>query len=123
MSSRLPIDEEDVSFILEDLHRGRSIVPPHDVPSKPTLVRWDPDRPVSRRSCVWTLYGADASSSHQLSLENCVVMEQTDAEKHTKQCLSSEKTQTPEELWGAEAKRVFESRRDEIKRYREAMTF
>ncbi|KAI4520691.1 hypothetical protein K523DRAFT_276122 [Schizophyllum commune Tattone D] len=101
--NRLPIDEEDVSFILEDLHRGRSIVPPHDVPSKPTLVRWDPDRP--------------------LSLENCVVMEQSDADKHTKQCLSSEKTQTPEELWGAEAKRVFESRRAEINRYREAMAF
>ncbi|KAI5892643.1 uncharacterized protein SCHCODRAFT_02626710 [Schizophyllum commune H4-8] len=101
--NRLPIDEEDVSFILEDLHRGRSIVPPHDVPSKPTLVRWDPDRP--------------------LSLENCVVMEQSDADKHTKQCLSSEKTHTPEDLWGAEAKRVFESRRMEIKRYREAMAF
>ena len=50
-------------------------------------------------------------------------MEQTDADKHTKRRLSSEKTQTPEELWGADAKRVFESRRDEIKRDREAMTF
>ncbi|TRM64733.1 hypothetical protein BD626DRAFT_399686 [Schizophyllum amplum] len=101
--NRLPIDEEDVSFILEDLHRGgRSIIPPHDAPSKPTLVRWDPAKPIS--------------------LENCAVMDQKDADKHTAQCLLREATQLPEELWGAEAKRIFEGRAAEIVRYRQAMS-
>ncbi|EDR10387.1 uncharacterized protein LACBIDRAFT_152374, partial [Laccaria bicolor S238N-H82] len=60
--NKLPIDEDDVALIFEDLHRGRSVIPPHNVPSRPTLVRWDPLLP--------------------LTVDNCVVMEFADAEKH-----------------------------------------
>ncbi|KAJ3488132.1 hypothetical protein NLI96_g3067 [Meripilus lineatus] len=64
--NRLPIDEDDVAFIFEDIHRGRSIVPPYPVPVRPALIRWDPSRP--------------------LTLENVVVMEFKEAERHMKEC-------------------------------------
>ncbi|CAK5268980.1 unnamed protein product [Mycena citricolor] len=59
---RLPLDEDDVALLFEDIHRGRSVVPPHLVPTKPMLVRWDPSRPIS--------------------LENIVVMDAPEAKRH-----------------------------------------
>ncbi|XP_006455184.1 hypothetical protein AGABI2DRAFT_121122 [Agaricus bisporus var. bisporus H97] len=66
--NRLPIDEDDVGLIFEDLYRGRSAVPPHDVPQRPTLIRWDFRKPIT--------------------IDNCVVFEFKDAEKHAKACWS-----------------------------------
>ncbi|KAJ7059338.1 hypothetical protein C8F01DRAFT_1301930 [Mycena amicta] len=60
MVTRLPID--DVALIFEDIHRGRSVRPPHPVPVRPTLVRWN--------------------LSEGLTLGNVVVMEQKEATKH-----------------------------------------
>ncbi|KAJ7303605.1 hypothetical protein DFH08DRAFT_976949 [Mycena albidolilacea] len=36
---RLPLDEDDVALLFEDVHRGRSVVPPHAVPVKPSVMR------------------------------------------------------------------------------------
>ncbi|KAJ7059346.1 hypothetical protein C8F01DRAFT_1232347 [Mycena amicta] len=47
---------------IDDIHRGRSVIPPHPVPVRPTLVRWN--------------------LSEGLTLENIVVMEQKEAAKH-----------------------------------------
>ena len=88
--SRLPIDEDDVAFIFEDLHRGRSVVPPHNVPSRPVLLRWDNESP--------------------LTLENCVVMDTPEADKHVKE---------GRERWGEETRNVVAERQKEIKRWRE----
>ena len=99
ISSRLPIDEDDVAFIFEDIHRGRSIIPPHDVPSRPTLVRWDPNLP--------------------LSLENCVVFELGSAEKHIRDCWDAKHSVQPDEIWGEEVALVVAKRREEVKRLRE----
>ncbi|KAJ6603231.1 hypothetical protein DFH09DRAFT_968476 [Mycena vulgaris] len=86
--SRLPIDEDDVALIFEDVHRGRSVLPPHVVPTRPTLVQWDPAR--------------------SLTIENCVVMDFVDAERHLKG-----------EVWGEEVRAVVERRAKEIERSRE----
>ncbi|KAJ7768009.1 hypothetical protein B0H14DRAFT_3895037 [Mycena olivaceomarginata] len=59
---RLPLDEDDVALLFEDVHRGRNVVPPHAVPVKPTVVRWDPGR--------------------ALGVENVVVMEAGEAGVH-----------------------------------------
>ncbi|KAF8199424.1 hypothetical protein K438DRAFT_1583404, partial [Mycena galopus ATCC 62051] len=59
---RLPLDEDDVALLFEDVHRGRTAVPPHAVPVKPTLVVWDRSKPVG--------------------VENVVVMERGEAERH-----------------------------------------
>jgi len=106
--NKLPIDEDDVALIFEDLHRGRSVIPPHAVPSRPVLVRWDPEMP--------------------LTAENCVVMEHMDAENHTKKCLGiSNKDkeaingvrQRPADLWGEEVAIIVERRAKEVARHRE----
>lgn len=84
-------------MLFDDLYRGRSVVPPHDVPSRPTLVRWDP--------------------ALSLSLENCVVFEHGDAEKHAAECCIGGKD--PEELWGLEVAKVVSRRAAEVRRVRE----
>ncbi|KAI0342540.1 ubiquitin-protein ligase molybdopterin-converting factor [Trametopsis cervina] len=96
--NKLPFDEDDAGFIFDDLHRGRTTTPPHTVPTRPALVRWD--------------------FSHPLSLENCVVMEHSDAERHVKEC-SGEGGKRPQEVWGAEVVAVIARRAEEVKRVRE----
>ena len=91
-SSRLPIDDDDVFMIFEDVYRGRSILPPHDVPNKPMLVRWDFTRP--------------------LSVDNVVPMDQSDGDKHIRRC--HELKERPEAVWGQEVKAVYERRTQEI---------
>ncbi|KAH7915892.1 hypothetical protein BJ138DRAFT_1053749 [Hygrophoropsis aurantiaca] len=104
--NKLPIDEDDVSLIFEDLHLGRSVVPPHAGPSRPTLIRWDPTQP--------------------LTPENCVVFEFAEAEKHSRECLGlgstdskSEDVRNPVEVWGEEVQRVVDRHATEVKKYRE----
>ncbi|PPQ90840.1 hypothetical protein CVT25_007375 [Psilocybe cyanescens] len=101
--NKLPIDEDDVALIFEDLHRGRSIIPPFDIPSRPTLVRWDP--------------------THPLSTENCVVLELNDAEKHVRTLWNSDgtasTTTSPAQLWGPEVREVVDRRAAEARRVRE----
>ncbi|KAF8152998.1 hypothetical protein B0H34DRAFT_773838 [Crassisporium funariophilum] len=99
--NKLPIDEDDVALIFEDLHKGRSVIPPHDIPTRPTLVRWDP--------------------SHPLTVDNCVVFEHGDAEKHVKACWNENGTPAtpPGELWGNEVQLVVDRRAREARRIRE----
>ncbi|KAJ7059275.1 ubiquitin-protein ligase molybdopterin-converting factor [Mycena amicta] len=107
--TRLPIDEDDVALIFEDIHRGRSVIPPHPVPVRPTLVRWNP--------------------SEGLTLENVVVMEQKEAAKHEAGVYGDSdgpagetmKTQTQSglDLWGAETHALVQKRREEVRRVRE----
>ncbi|KJA23869.1 hypothetical protein HYPSUDRAFT_201007 [Hypholoma sublateritium FD-334 SS-4] len=98
--NKLSIDEDDVALIFEDLYRGRSAVPPHDVPTRPTLVRWDPSQP--------------------LSIQNCVVFELNDAEKHVKACWNPDGSvagsTTPQGLWGTEVAAVVARRSAEARR-------
>ncbi|KAF8911348.1 hypothetical protein CPB85DRAFT_1375896 [Mucidula mucida] len=93
--NKLPIDEDDVAFIFEDVYRGRSVVPPHDVPARPTLIRWEMKNP--------------------LSLHNCVVMEYSDAEKHAQQC--GTEGLSPLSIWGDGAQELVRRRAQEISRY------
>jgi tRNA threonylcarbamoyladenosine dehydratase len=90
-------------LIFEDLHRGRSIVPPHNVPPHPVLVRWDPKSP--------------------LAVDNCVVMDHRECEKHVKECYGkSENNQDrrkPRDVWGEEVEKIVLRRAAEIARVRE----
>jgi len=99
--NRLPIDEDDIALIFEDIYRGRSLLPPHDVLVKPTLVRWDPARP--------------------LCLENCVVFDQSNAEKHVKTCWDGNGSQavTPKALWGEEIQYIVDRKAAEARRCRD----
>ncbi|KDR77066.1 hypothetical protein GALMADRAFT_1327319 [Galerina marginata CBS 339.88] len=99
--NKLPIDEDDVALVFEDLYQGRSVIPPFDVPTRPALVRWDPTRP--------------------LSVENCVVFELNDAEKHVRTCWNPDGSPatSPDQLWGSMVKEVVERRAAEARRVRE----
>lgn len=94
--SRLPIDEDDVALLFEDIHRGRSVIPPHPVSTRPTLVRWDPKSPVT--------------------LENLVSMDCTEADKHVKECFGEGVKKSPEELWGKETAEVVRRRSEEVRK-------
>ncbi|KAK0205194.1 hypothetical protein DFS33DRAFT_1427916 [Desarmillaria ectypa] len=96
--NKLPIDEDDVSLVLEDFYRGRSVIPPHEVPARPVLVRWDFRRP--------------------LSLDNCVVMDQADGEKHMKACRTEAgEIQDPKNVWNDKVQDVVDRRVREIEQY------
>jgi tRNA threonylcarbamoyladenosine dehydratase len=87
--SKLPIDENDVAFLFEDLHRGRSVVSPNRVPTRPVLLRWDIDRP--------------------LSLENCIVMDSPEADTHVQEGLVG---------WDELTKALVYRRQEEVRRYK-----
>ena len=74
-------------------------MPPHAVPARPALVRWDPAQPVG--------------------LENLVVMEDKDAERHVAACFGAGATSQPAALWGDETAAVVARRAEEIRRDRE----
>lgn len=93
--NKLCLDEDDVSFIFEDLHRARSVIPPHDVPSKPALTRWNLGSP--------------------LSLSNCVVMDDKQVEKH----LAAWPQSSPSAVWGVETQNIVDKHVAEITRYQE----
>ncbi|KZT08135.1 uncharacterized protein LAESUDRAFT_736059 [Laetiporus sulphureus 93-53] len=95
--NKLPIDEDDIGLIFDDISRGRSVIPPHPVPSRPVLVRWDPKLP--------------------LTLDNCVPMEFNEAERHIAECYKSGKS--PEEVWGADTAEIVRRRAEEIRKVRE----
>ncbi|KAJ3756344.1 ubiquitin-protein ligase molybdopterin-converting factor [Lentinula raphanica] len=97
--NRIPLDEDDIGLIFEDIHRGRSVLPPHEVPTKPALVRWDLTRP--------------------LTLENCVVMEEKDTVKHVKawhEWAEDKSMYSPAAVWGSEVEAVVAKRAKEIKK-------
>ncbi|KAG8714568.1 hypothetical protein FRC11_007977 [Ceratobasidium sp. 423] len=50
--AKLPISEQDVAYIFEDLHRGRSTIPPHPVLPRPQLSRWNAKEPLTSANCV-----------------------------------------------------------------------
>ncbi|KAI0701849.1 ubiquitin-protein ligase molybdopterin-converting factor [Cytidiella melzeri] len=97
-TNKLPFDEDDAGFIFDDLHRGRCTIPPHTVPMRPALVRWDFSQP--------------------LSLENCVVLDHSEADRHVRECWG-EAGKRPEQLWGAATAAVVSRRAEEIKRVRD----
>ncbi|PIL28978.1 hypothetical protein GSI_09025 [Ganoderma sinense ZZ0214-1] len=92
--NKLPLDDDDLGLLFDDIHRGRSVRPPFPVPERPALVRWDPKEP--------------------LSLTNCVSFEFADAERHLTEVLLEKNR--PEDVWGAEVAEVVARRREEARR-------
>jgi len=90
-----------VALIFEDLYRGRSVLPPHNVPSKPNIIRWDPSRP--------------------LTVDNIVVFDQSDADMHAKACWKETGVAAadPTDIWGKEVADIVRQRSAEARRVRE----
>jgi len=90
--NRIPLDEIDVIYIFEDLNRGRSIVPPYQLPKRPTLTRWNPQEP--------------------LTPENCVVFDFSELTKHLE---GLKQGKTGEEIWGEEVAELVRKRKEEAR--------
>lgn len=69
------------------------------MPTRPALVRWDPAAPVT--------------------LENLVVMDDKEAERHVRACFAPADSRRPEEVWGADVADVVARRAEEVRRDRE----
>ncbi|KAF7367148.1 Ubiquitin-protein ligase molybdopterin-converting factor [Mycena sanguinolenta] len=89
----IPLTINDVGLVFDDIHRGRSVVPPHAVPLKPTLVVWDRTRPIG--------------------VENVVVMEAAEAAKHER------KQGEGAEEWGKDVNEAVQRRVEEVERWKE----
>jgi hypothetical protein len=85
---KLPITQEDLGYIFEDLNYGRSTFPPHAVLPKPVATRWD--------------------MSRALTVDNVVILGPKDAEKHEKECLIDGKRAV--DVWGREVVDMVERR-------------
>ncbi|KAJ6471400.1 ubiquitin-protein ligase molybdopterin-converting factor [Mycena sanguinolenta] len=90
----IPLTTNDVGLVFDDIHRARSVVPPHAVPLKPTLVVWDRARPIR--------------------VENVVVMEAGEAAQHERIQEGKE-----EEGWGADVKEAVRRRVEEVERWKD----
>ena len=75
---KLPISQEDLGYLFEDLNYNRSTFPPHVILPKPMAMRWDIRRDVS--------------------IDNVVIIGPKEAEKHEKECLIG--GQGLEDVWG-----------------------
>ena len=96
---RVAISESDVAYLLDDLHRGRSVVCPNNVvPARPTFIRWTYTPPDA---------GEEAVPVH---VSNLVVMDRPEAEKHEKEVLKGGKS--PEEVWGKETVELVRKRKE-----------
>ncbi|KAF8352006.1 hypothetical protein F5887DRAFT_1268551 [Amanita rubescens] len=92
--NKLPIDEDDVALILEDVHLGKSVLPPHDYD-------WDASRP--------------------LTIENCVVMDSKDCRKNIGSPIRdpSGTFVDPKEIWGTQVQEIVTRRAKELERQRQ----
>ena len=90
----MPFDEDDIELVFEDVHRGRSVVPPHPVLTNPKLSRWEMSEP--------------------LSLVNCVVFDGPELKKHVE---GFEKGLRPDDVWGSEVSQVVKRRKAELQNW------
>ena len=81
---KLPVSAGDVTYLIEELYRGRSVV--SSVPTKLVLVRWQrPEGPVLKRIGS----GADEQKSVEIRLRDIVCMTKEEASRHYERVLKA----------------------------------
>ncbi|GJN90207.1 hypothetical protein Rhopal_003206-T1 [Rhodotorula paludigena] len=94
--NRIPFSEDDMLYLFEEIHRAKSVAPPHVYPARPTVLRWRKER--------------------GLAWDNLVVFERDEGARHEKECLLGDRD--PEEYWGKEVAELVEKRMREERRLR-----
>ncbi|GAA6028676.1 hypothetical protein JCM8097_007342 [Rhodosporidiobolus ruineniae] len=94
--NRLPFTEDDMLYLFEEIHRARSVAPPHAFPSRPTVLRWKKDKGIA-----W---------------DNLVVFDREEGARHEEHCLLGD--EDPEAYWGEEVAKLVEKRTAEERRLR-----
>lgn len=109
---RIPLTVGEVSFLVEEMYRGRSAI--SGLPTRLFLIRWR--RP--KESILVTIgEGADQQKSTSLRMSDLVCMTKEEHKLHEKQVLKGDKT--PEDLYDAKTIKRVEARLAEIKEYEE----
>ncbi|GAA6015712.1 hypothetical protein JCM10207_008771 [Rhodosporidiobolus poonsookiae] len=94
--NRIPFTEDDMTYLYEEIHRARSVCPPHVFPARPTVLRWKKDK--------------------GLAWDNIVVFDREEGARHEEHCLLG--GEDPEEYWGPEVTALVEKRTAEERRLR-----
>jgi len=85
-----------MTYLYEEIHRAKSVAPPHVYPARPTVLRWRKER--------------------GLAWDNLVVFDREEGRVHEERCLLGE--EDPDEVWGPEVARLVAKRMDEERRLR-----
>ncbi|GAA5907834.1 hypothetical protein JCM8208_001958 [Rhodotorula glutinis] len=94
--NRLPFSEDDMAYLYEEIHRAKSVAPPHVYPARPTVLRWRKER--------------------GLAWDNLVVFDRDEGRKHEERCLVGD--EDPDEVWGKEVAELVARRMEEERRLR-----
>ncbi|ORX37153.1 hypothetical protein BD324DRAFT_579869 [Kockovaella imperatae] len=94
LQTKLPVTQDDIGFVFDDIYHGRSSIPPNVVLPKPQAVRWNKDR--------------------ELTEDNLVMLSMKDAERHETEHLKGGKTL--DEVWGDEVVQFVQRKSAEVRR-------
>ena len=129
-------------MLYDDFALGRSIVPPHAACVRPALIRWDPRVPLSLENCVVAEMkevgramrnvfavpeeGAPLEAGSKSDLSTPLPRPDDDYVDALGDPIPSDTLlatgiviKSPEELWGAEAAQIAQSRITQARRFRE----
>lgn len=106
---RIPITQEDVGYVVEEVYRGRSVV--SGLASRLALVRWR--KPEGQ--FVDTSVAGQKSSN--IAIKDLVLMTKDEVTQHEKLVLKGDKT--PEEVYEAKVIKLVEERMKEEAKYRD----
>ena len=85
-----------MAYLYEEIHRAKSVAPPHVYPARPTVLRWRKER--------------------GLAWDNLVVFDRDEGRVHEERCLVGD--EDPEEVWGEEVAELVARRMEEERRLR-----
>lgn len=91
---KLPVNQDDIGLIFDDINHGRSSLPPYGILAKANMIRWD--------------------GALDVREDNLVVMSTQDAARHERECLVGGKA--VRDVWGEEAVEHIRKKSEEIRR-------
>ena len=139
--SNLPLTTADIALLFDDFALGRSIVPPHAACVRPALIRWDPCAPLSLENCVvaemkevgramryvfavpedgkpWEAVPESDVTPSLVRLDDYVDALGEPIDEGILRAMGIV-ISSPEEVWGAEASHIAQSRITQARRFRE----
>jgi tRNA threonylcarbamoyladenosine dehydratase len=108
---RIPLDTEDVAYLVEEVFRGKSVV--SGLTTRLVLIRWQKPRGEYRVEPTWEKEG---QIFVKLDLGDLVCLTKEEAQRHEREILVGEKR--PEDLYDSEVLGLVSSRQQEEASFR-----
>ncbi|KAI0268505.1 hypothetical protein BGY98DRAFT_1091490 [Russula aff. rugulosa BPL654] len=139
--NNLPLTTADIALLFDDFALGRSIMPPHAACVRPALIRWDPCAPLSLENCVvaeikevgramryvfavpedgkpWEAVPESDVTPSLVRLDDYIDALGEPIDEGILRAMGIV-ISSPEEVWGAEASHIAQSRIAQARRFRE----